>query len=164
MGRHRKSTVLKILDGEKDQKLINRLEPQPPVIGKEPPACLDAVAKAKWRELVEMDESLGVLTMADADHLMIYCHLWSCWMDVRAKKDSTGGAVLVTKDATGRIITRSSPWAVQEFKLLDQIRKYGGMLGLNPSGRSGIVARKPSVGGSKKQHDQFAELFRRQYG
>ena len=92
MGRPAKPSVLKLLEGNRGHRPLNKFEPQPDSAAPKCPDWLNRDAKAAWRKLVKILHPIGLLTTADGDALAMYAQAWSHWKAaelVISKKGST---------------------------------------------------------------------------
>ena len=88
MGRKPKPTAIKILEGT--QRGLAKREPSAPVGAPPMPGRLNVepIAVAKWRELVDILASMGVLTTGDGEALATLCEVHAaaqtCLLELRA--------------------------------------------------------------------------------
>ena len=133
MGRPKKPTSLKILQGSANAKRAAKTEPRP--IAKAPlcPSWLSAEAKSHWEEITDKLEPLGLATSLDRDALTVYCETWSQWRDaIDALRD---GDRTYTAD-TG--YTQLSPLVTDERSLRADLSKQLAQFGMTPAARSGM--------------------------
>jgi P27 family predicted phage terminase small subunit len=131
VGRPRKPTSLKILDGDRADR-INASEPTaPPGIG-EPPTWLDRFGREYWEALVAHHATSGLLTQLDVEIVTLCCQSYSTYrhalakitVDTAAKCDRKGGRV----HPMYRIVNAA-------HKQMTQILSK---LGMSPSDRAGL--------------------------
>lgn len=88
-----------------------------------PPAHLDKIAKAKWREIEPLLEEFDD---AIADLLALYCSAWSRWKEADAKVQELGSVI---KSPSGYPV--QNPYLAIVNKSLDQMIKLGKRLKLS---------------------------------
>jgi P27 family predicted phage terminase small subunit len=72
---------------------INRREPTAPAGRPEPPAYLDAEARAKWDDLVSTAEAMGTLTQAEGEAITLYAQAYSRKRKAEAHLETHGIAI-----------------------------------------------------------------------
>lgn len=134
-GRKPKPTKLKILNGNPGKRPLNLQEPKPrsglPVC----PDHLDEVARLEWDRLSRELAALELLTVLDQGVLAAYCVAWSRWAKaekVIAKSNE------VIKGQSGTLY--QNPYLAIANRALEQLHRFGALLGLDPSNRSRLVA------------------------
>lgn len=137
-----KPAAFKILHGNPGKRDI---PPEPAVRGElTPPQWLEGEAAAKWNQLApELAETMGA-KLVDSDTLAAYCFAWAKFVELRDAPDT------VTSDK-GNILT--NPQVTIRNKSLEQIRKFGSVLGLSPSDRVGLDV------GKKEDRDPAAKYL-----
>ena len=144
----RKPTSLKLIKGTARPHRLNRDEPMPAVCAPEPPAHLDARARAKFTELAGMLNCCGVMTQLDAGALSRYCVIWVRWLDAEAEIKRKGPIV---RTEAGNII--HSPYLAVANRCHRQLAQLESEFGLTPSSRSRVRASPPPTS------DPIAERF-----
>ena len=142
-GPRKEPTVLRLLKGNPGKRSINQYEPQPATDSILPPTWLAGVSLKKWHELLPGLLTTGVMTNADVATLARYCTMHEqflfCLKEIRAGRDQ----IEIKDPKTGEIVNiKSTPAAVNIFKLSAQMLQVEQHFGLTPSARSGIVANK----------------------
>ena len=125
-------TALTIARGNPGKRAINHEEPQLPVADLTPPKGLDGRALEEWQALGPTLKESGVLTVADLRCFEIYCR-------------SVADEERYTKLA-GRVEPEEAlklGYAAQLLKVRGQLKQYLEILGLTPTSRSGVKAKKP---------------------
>lgn len=79
MGRPRKPTALKVLQGNPGKRALPGSEPKPPVASSSPPEWLDDYAREVWEQISPLLVGMRVLTEADAPGLVLLASAWSDW-------------------------------------------------------------------------------------
>lgn len=117
----------KVLHGNPGKRDI---PPEPKAYGAlTPPEWLDGDALAKWNDLApELQRTMGAAAL-DSDTLAAYCYAWATFVGLRDAE------TCVTSEK-GAIY--QNPEVGLRNKSLEQMRKFGAVLGLSPSDRVGI--------------------------
>lgn len=98
---------LKLMLGNPGQRTINDDEPTPTRKRPKCPTWLRIEAKHKWRRMVEMLDSCGVLTEIDGDAVARYCQTWARWREAEEFLEGTNcGVYTVTRPDKTRIVRR----------------------------------------------------------
>jgi P27 family predicted phage terminase small subunit len=130
MGRSRKPTALRLIQGNPGHRPIPTNEPKPVSGIPSCPKHLNAEAKTEWRRITKELKLLGLLTKVDRAALACYCQAWARLVDAEGHLNS-GGAVVEGRQE-GKV---KSPWLVVAHQSMDFIRKFGVEFGLTPSSR-----------------------------
>jgi P27 family predicted phage terminase small subunit len=143
MGRPRKPNALKVLEGDRQDR-INLNEPKsPPGLG-EPPEWLDDLAREGWANLNTKLAPMGVAAHSDSELAMVYCHAYSFLREAsRIVADDGMTVESVTETATkGRTTVKTTTKA---HPLLPMIRGAHRQMvqcliqfGMSPSARAGL--------------------------
>jgi P27 family predicted phage terminase small subunit len=131
-GRRPTPTALKVARGNPGKRALNHDEPEFEPLGNEPPADLKDRARQEWERLAAGLSAAGVLTVADLSCFETYCRL------VAEEAFYQGKSAKHDDDATQKLKYDSHLLKVRAQKKL-----YMAELGLTPSSRSGVKARKP---------------------
>lgn len=128
-----KPTALKKLQGtyQPCRAAKNEIAPTPGV--PPPPAHLDAIARAKWEELVPQLAELGVLSRMDGGTLEALCVTYSQAVKFQKSADKTQ----IVKTAFG---PKVNPAVVQARKSWALWRQFAQEFGLSPSARTRVGA------------------------
>lgn len=143
MPNHRIPTVLKILQGNPGHRPLNDREPIPPPGLPNCPTHLMKDAKAEWRRMVPILESMGLLSTLDMAALAAYCQAYGRWQQAEremkrlTKKGTTG---LLLKTAQGNYI--QNPLLGIVSRNIQIMRQFITEFGLSPSARSRIQVDK----------------------
>ena len=122
-GRKPKPTALKVIAGNPGKRALNASEPRFPSGGSPAPDWLGDEAAAAWNRLAPALESNGMLTVADADALAVYCDLVGRYVEARRAGDDVPMAVV------------------------GQMRQLASEFGFTPAARSRVAAPKPADDG-----------------
>lgn len=131
MGRPRKPTALKILEGAQPCR-INRDEPRPPKGIGEPPGYLDDDARKAWARIGRQLDDMGLLTVADADSVGLYCEAYSRWLEANKAVRKEGLTV------TGRFGPKVNPNVQIADACHAQMVKLLTQFGMTPAARSSL--------------------------
>ena len=144
MGRPRKPTALKIVDGNPGKRPIGE-EAQPEEFTKLPkaPKTLSKDAKTMWRNTGNELLSAGLLTKLDLHGLQLYCEAYDRYLDANEKLLKIG---TVIKSPSGYPI--QSPYFAIAKTSFDQMRSIMNGFGMSPSSRSGLAVAKKEDKGS----------------
>lgn len=128
-----KPTALKILEGNKGKRPLNKKEPKPKLGIPKMPQHLGAIARQKWREVVPELDRMGMLALVDAADLEGFCVAYQdaveCDEIIREK-----GRVITTP--TG--IARANPAVLQKREAWARVHRFAGEFGLSPASRTRI--------------------------
>ena len=122
-----KSAKFKVLHGNPGKRDI---PPEPKTYGSLiAPEWMEGEALAKWNDLApELQRSMGA-ALLDSDTLAAYCYAWATFVRLR----DAGDTVMSDKGAIYQ-----NPEVGIRNKSLEQMRKFGSVLGLSPSDRVGL--------------------------
>ena len=137
VGRPRKPTSLKLLEGHQRSKLPQN-EPHPRPILPDPPRYVSKLARIRWDELIPELDYMGTLTAVDADVLGGYCMAWAEVVELTAYVEEHGRTYRV--GTNGAIASRPEVTHLQKAR--DELRKLGSELGIGAASRSRIEVRK----------------------
>lgn len=133
-GRHGKPTFLKILEGEREDR-VNRAEPVPePQVGAlEPPVEMTAEAREIWDRLTPDLIAKKVLTTWDLDQFVVFCDAVATYHECKGLM----GRVYLETGAAGGVI-KSPYWQIMRDcqSIMTQI---GSRFGLTPSDRQSLT-------------------------
>lgn len=153
-GRKALPTAIKEASGalKKDPQRRNQSEPHsekgiPPI-----PESIasDAVASNCWQSVCKTLNDMGILTIADASVMELYCVTYSQW---RWLSEVVRDGNCMTLNANGGVITK--PEANQVHKYSATLLRLMAELGLTPSSRSRIHAEP------KEEDDPFTDFLKR---
>jgi P27 family predicted phage terminase small subunit len=126
-----KPATFKVLHGNPGKREI---PPDPRVYGAlSPPDWLEDVALDKWNALApELERTMGAAAL-DSDTLAAYCYAYATFVRLRDAEDT----VMSDKGSIYQ-----NPEVGIRNKSLEQMRKFGSVLGLSPSDRVGLGESK----------------------
>ena len=152
MGRPKKPTALKILQGNPGQRPLNKNEPKYNISSEVPesPSFLSRYAKKEWKRIAPIVHKNGLLTDADINMLAGYCQAYHRWVECEKHIRAHGYTVVTDK---GNIIQR--PEVGIANKAMKEMRDFGKEFGLTPSSRANLHIEK-----QEEQEDPFMTFVR----
>ena len=148
MGRSKKPTALKLLEGNPGKRPLNPYEPKP---SKKAPPCpkwLEPEAKKEWRRLAGKLERLGILTEADMGVFASYCQAYARW---KAAEEIISSHGFVSKTPSGYLQTIPHVSVAKEYARI--MNRCAEQLGLTPASRSKLIAGEGAVPGMDDMED-----------
>ena len=137
MGRPRKPTALKLVEGETRPSRIGKLEPHPRPILPDSPTFLNKAARNIWNELLPELEYMGTLTAADQATFAGFCRAYELAQRTSRYLDRNG---LTMTAPSG--YSQARPEVSICNKAWDAVAKFGSELGIGAASRSRIEVRK----------------------
>lgn len=160
-GRKPKPTALKVLEGNRGKRPLNRNEPKPSPSAPGCPTWLAPEARAEWRRVVPELDRIGMLSKIDRAALAAYCETWATF--VTAQRDlHERGLVLYLEAERAQTETEEVVIYVKAVKnpsvliardAAAQVRQFATEFGLTPSARSRLEV--PEQAGD----DPMASIF-----
>jgi len=132
-GSNKKSPALRIIEGNRGHRPLNRNEPKPAPIRPTCPAWLLPEAKREWKRLAPELERLGLLTVLDRGPFACYCQSVA-W--VRRCEAIIAKEGMVTEGHRG--IMRKHPLLSTLNQATASMLAFGRDFGLSPVSRSRI--------------------------
>ena len=135
MGRNRKPTAIKILEGNPGKRKLNDREPKPVKRAPPCPKWLEAEARQEWKRLAKALEAMGVLSEVDMAVFAAYCQAYGRWKQAESKI-TDGNLVFLTPSG----YPQQNPYlsiAQQNMRLM---HRFATEFGLTPAARSRILA------------------------
>ncbi len=122
---------------------IRKGEPMPTRPGRplQPPAWLDATAKALWKELSGELRRCGLLTKCDRASFAGLCEAWSEYRRASDKIEQYGATMTAPSGYEVQ-----SPWVSIRNKAWSRFSKAASAFGLSPSARTGLQVQGGSDG------------------
>jgi len=147
VGRPRKPTRLKILQGNPGKRKLPKSEPQPdPVADTDPPVWLAGEAREEWLRVAPHLKKLGLLTVVDVTALGGYCKAFQRWRQAATAVDREP----IIETAIARGLVR------MEKEALAQMKALASEFGFTPASRSRVAG----AGGAEDEKDPFDEWAR----
>lgn len=138
MGRAKKPTNLRILQGNPGRVKINPNEPKPELCIPEPPDFLSGYALEEWHRITPILEGLGLLSDLDTMALAAYCQCYERWRKAEDGIKQDGGMTTVTDK--GNVV--QSPHVSIANKAMLNMHKFLVQFGMSPASRAGVTANK----------------------
>ena len=149
MGRPKKPTNLKKLQGNPGKRKLNKNEPQPDIKIPSIPDHLNDIAKSEWCRIAPILERMGLLSDLDSTALAAYCQCYARWKEAEAMVESEGMTITTTK---GNII--QSPYLGIANKAMTQMHKFLCQFGMTPAARSSVTSNKKEAPGKLDKFKQ----------
>lgn len=139
MGRPRKPTHLKLLAGEREDR-INRNEPTPSIVEIVPPLPIGDGAQAVWDRLAPDLIAKHILTAWDVDTFIVFCDAVATFQECQ---QLMGRDYLVPGSVPGTLVKSAYLRIMKDCA--DVIARFGGKFGLTPSDRASLdVSDRPA--------------------
>ena len=132
-GPHPKSAHLKLVDGNRSKRPINKAEPKPEAGISDPPDVLNAEAKEEWRRVTPLLLKAGVLTTIDRSALAAYCASFARW---QAAERQLASSDLVIRTARGGHV--ANPLLRIAAKAQSGTVKFATEFGMSPASRTRV--------------------------
>lgn len=135
MPAHKVPTKLRILRGNPSKRPIQGGEPEPRQLDGEPtpPAWIDKIAAAKWRELAPELHRIGLLTVCDCDTFAILCQAFA---EVVAATKLIAKYGRTFESQTGAVGQHAA--VGMQRTAMEKYAKFSAMFGMSPESRSGM--------------------------
>jgi P27 family predicted phage terminase small subunit len=130
---------IRVLTGNRGNKPINTAEPKVKIVRPPAPRDLTEREQEKWKEMVGLLYSVGVLGNTDLDALKSYCRAWILWHTTWETLEKEGRYIHGT-DQSGNVTIKAHPAWQHHFTALHQIRQLAAEFGLTPASRAKIKA------------------------
>ena len=137
MGRPRKPTELKLIQGTAQKCRMNPNEPKPDVDIPDTPHHLSKPAREEWARITPLLKDLGLISQLDLVELSFYCQAWGDHVQAENMIRRNGK---VLKDAKGRLYI--SPWVKHSKESKELAHKFLVEFGLTPASRSRVSGKK----------------------
>jgi len=158
-GTKTKTTVLKILEKEKNKDRINLNEPKIAVAVPDCPAHLNTYAKKEWKRITPILERMGLITHIDMAALAGYCQAYGRWIDaeknIKKLQKRDGKDAMLINTPKGYVMI--NPYISVANKSMELMYKFMVEFGLTPSSRTRI-----SVKSNEDNYDDFEKLLNKQ--
>lgn len=136
MGRPKKPTRLKLLQGNPGKQKLPKNEPNPDVKIPEPPDFLIDYALNEWNRVTPILERLGLLSDLDVMELAAYCQCVDRWRKAEEKIKDEG---MTDTTSNGNVI--QSPYVGIANKAMVQMHQFLCQFGMTPASRAGVTAK-----------------------
>jgi phage terminase small subunit len=169
MGRKPKHPALRVIEGNREHRPINRNYPKPEKSRPPCPIWLMAEARRAWKYICEHMEKMGILGASDQAVMVSYCLHWETAAlaqkrmnqvardmdEVAKKKAAAAGAdpppgrmdsgdwsdAFLMKTTNGNVV-QSALMGLRNAAL-ERLSKCASALGLSPTDRAGLVIQDP---------------------
>jgi P27 family predicted phage terminase small subunit len=141
-GPHPKSGYLKLVDGNRGRRPINRSEPKPKPSIPPPPDVLGVEARAEWKRVAPLLLAGGVLADIDRAALAAYCTAYGRWQ--QAERLLADSELVLTTAKRGTV---TNPLLRVATRAQADMVRYAGEFGMSPASRSRVrvIDGKPSA-------------------
>jgi P27 family predicted phage terminase small subunit len=138
MGRPRKPTALKILEGDQPCRIASDAPSGPKGAGPCPDDLGD-VGRAAWTRVTTQLEEMGVLTLADGESIALYASTYELWAEAKLEVERDGLTVVSPMG-----IQKPHPLLATLKECRSQMTRLLTQFGMTPGSRSSLhVAGKP---------------------
>lgn len=144
-----KPTHLKLIEGNRGKRPLNRKEAAVPAALPAPPPHLTADALEEWNRVAHWLHRIGLLSEVDRAALAAYAQAYGRWVQAEraiakmAEKDQLTGGLMI-KTSNGNAI--QNPLVGTANKAAADMMRYAAEFGMTPSARSRISAEATSEG------------------
>jgi len=128
-----KPTVLKVLEGNRGHRPLNKNEPKPKKSKSSLPSWVNDEAKKEWNRLIPELERLGLLTTLDQASLIACCQCWGRFVEAE-KYLKNNDTVFITENG----YMQQVPQVGMAQKYLKLYLSFMAEFGLSPSSRTRI--------------------------
>ncbi len=158
VGRKPKPTALRLIDGNRGKRAVNKAEAVVALAEPTPPAFLCDDAKVEWGRVCSALYAAGLMTELDRAALAAYCAAYGRWAQAErainriAAKDKLNAALMI-KTTSGNAIQNPLVGIANKAKA-DMVR-YAAEFGMTPSARSRVNATPEE----REQENKAARYF-----
>lgn len=140
-GRNRKPTAMKLAEGNRGKRAINKNEPK--ALPGEPPmpdfVAKDPATKLVWQHLVTVLDEYGVLRKTDGIAIGTLCSNYVLFAQADANIKKMGHVIVTEIDTeTGVAVLKTNPSVRVRSDALKQLRAGWQAFGLDPASAAGI--------------------------
>jgi P27 family predicted phage terminase small subunit len=153
----RKPTALRIIEGNRGHRPLPKHEPKPRRGIPQPPAHLDAYARAEWDRITPELDAIGMLSAIDGTALAAYCQCVSRWMQAeeaiqRMKARDKLTSALMIKTTNGNAI--QNPLIGVANRAMHMAIRFAAEFGMSPAARARLSALpdEPNPEGRKENY------------
>jgi P27 family predicted phage terminase small subunit len=143
-GRKPKPTALRLVEGNREHRPINKAEPKPQPVMPVCPDFIEGKARDVWDRYGPMLVRLGVLTEADGLAFAALCNEWARYVELVENKE-----MVQTFESGARQV---APEVSASHKCLTQLLRLFGEFGLTPSSRARLSIKED-------KEDAFGDLI-----
>ena len=143
MGKTKKPTKLKLIEGNPGKRPLPKNEPKPKIKKSKAPKWLDETARAIWDEYEPKLRNLELLTEIDQEAFAAFCHCASMFRQY-AERAARGEIIFKQGRKDGNFIQIPSAKTIS-IEYMNQLKSWCGRFGLTPSDRASLgIAEKDS--------------------
>lgn len=137
-----KPTALKVVTGNAGKRALNKQEPKPKQAKPKCPAHLSPKAKTAFKNVCQILEGMGVLTIADGMAIELLCDAYAEWrdLDTLIKKE---GRTYKTISTSGDEVIKGHPAVAMRSDAWKRIKSMMVEFGLTAASRTKVNAEKP---------------------
>ena len=133
-GRSTKPTQLKVIEGNKGKRSVNKQEPDPEyLVDLTAPEWMSEAAKGVWREIAPNLSKAKLLTHVDVELLAQGCVAIANFRTAHAKAE---GDQMISSGEKGNYV---NPWLVVQSMSFKQAMKVFEQFGMSPAARTRIA-------------------------
>ncbi len=136
-GRPPKPTALKLVQGNPGKRAPNKNEPKPKALRPKVPAYLNPKAKTAFKNVSDLLEDMGVLTIADGMALEMMCNAYAEWRDLRKVIDKEG-STYKTLGTSGDEVIKARPEVAMASDAWKRVKSMAAEFGLTAASRTKI--------------------------
>ena len=153
MGRKRKPTGQKVLEGNPGKRPLNENEPPTIEGGGDCPEELQGEAQAEWFRIVADMKELGVMSKEYRPALIMYCDTWAEFIRCR---DAVKGMGLTVRSANGS--TAKNPLLSVLSQLKKEARAWLVEFGMTPTSKSRLNMEPTKVTDDLDEYLKIADM------
>jgi P27 family predicted phage terminase small subunit len=142
-----KPSALRVIEGNRGRRPLNKREPKPTPITPSCPSHLARAARTEWERIVPELERMGLMTIVDRAGLAAYCQAWARWREAELALKAEGYVI------QSRGMRVKNPWLAVADKAILQIRAFSSEFGFTPAARTRIQVPKQA------NDDDMGEFF-----
>ncbi|MFW1676443.1 phage terminase small subunit P27 family [Pontibacter sp. JAM-7] len=137
-----KPTALKLVTGNAGKRPINKKEPKPRSERPKVPAHLSPKAKTAFKNVCDLLEDMGVLTIADGMALELLCDAYAEWRDLD-KLIKSKGHIYTTVATSGEEVIKGNPAVAMRADAWKRVKSMAAEFGLTAASRTKIQTNTP---------------------
>lgn len=158
-GRKPKPSSLRLVEGNRGKRPLNKNEAKPEIKRIDPPGFLHEYAKEEWRRVSDLLYNLGLMSEIDRGALAICCQAYARWRQAEEALAEQAKEDLVNHSLTIQTINKnniSNPLVGIANKAMADYGKYCTEFGMTPSARSRIDTE---IAGRAQAQDPAEQYF-----
>lgn len=144
MSRNRKPSHLHVVQGTARPSRMNNSEPKPKAKRPRCPAHLSVKAKTAFKNVSDLLEGMGVLTIADGMALELLCHAYAEWRDLD-KLVARDGETYKTIATSGEEVIKANPAVAMRADAWKRVKSMMAEYGMTAAARTKVSADKPEA-------------------